>query len=79
MGTTKAQRELSALKRIARSSSGTEPIARDIFRSLLRRGLVYDTMHVYERVEWGRVVARLPIAGITETGRDTLTRASEGR
>ena len=71
-------RQLSALMRISRSAMKSEPIGRDVFRQLLRRGLVLDTMQVWEREEWGKVIARLPVAALTAAG-EAAIEANTGR
>lgn len=65
-------RQESALKRLARAEHNACPIDPSLVRQLVRHGWAIDTGHVHERVEWGRVIARLPVAMITSAGQNVI-------
>ena len=61
-----------AMEKMARGHAGTAAISRRIGRQLEQRGLAHYTGHDYERVEWQRVVARLPVYQLTAAGRELM-------
>lgn len=78
MITTKlTDRQLRTLRQMLRSEIGSRtqdigfPLPRVLCRQLERKGLVCVSEHEFERMEYGKVVARLPVVFLTRLGRET--------
>ena len=62
------KRQEKALRRAYADSDHALALSRDLANQLVRRGLASLTGQVYERTEWNRVTARLPVVVLTPTG-----------
>jgi len=61
-------RQEKVLRRMVSCADHTAPMDRALGKQLVKRGLAMDTGHIYERVEWNRVQARLPLYFLTAKG-----------